>query len=378
MKTRTIMILSAALLLCGCADSSSTEQSDISVTQSTATSSIPTTILEDTSEPTVEITEFSSITATRDIRYGNSSDSLNGIVPTGFVCRGDDGELYFTDLGNTNHIFMQKNGVMTELMPRTGSCLNLWEGDLYFISNTDDPVGILIPVTNYCGDIWRYDLETGESELFYEGDVYSMMISEYGIDMRIGTQEKETHPEYGEVTVYSMQHYRMDFDGNITEKKNTLEAFGVYYGEHELVTADDMYCWHDTLTGEYVLVVPTKDAWNISQNGEWLTWTDNGKYNINALNIATGERKYCANMSYIYDYVWLNGELLVSSDGAIYSIGEGTAQKRFISGIDDVTALSLFTDGKDIYGLSPNGRLLRYELDSPLVYTPVTMWEVSE
>lgn len=377
MKARAFLIILLALSLCGCADGSSSEQSDISVTQSTATS-IPTTSFEDTSEPVVELAEFAPITATREVCYGSHPDNLNGITPSGFVCRGDDGVLYFTDLGNTGHIFMQENGITTELLPRTGTCLNIWDGYLYFISDSENPVGIPVPVTNYCGDIWRYDLETGEAEVFYEGDVYSMMISDHGIDMRIGTQEKDTHPEYGEVTVYAMQHYRMDFNGNTTEIQSTQDAFGVYYGEHELTVVDDMYCWRDTLTGKYVSVVPTEDAWNISQYGDWLTWTDNGKYNINALNVATGERKYCANMSYIYDYVWLDGELLVSSDGAIYSIGEGTAQKRFISGIDDVTALSLFTDGEDIYGLSPNGRLLRYDLDSPLVYTPVTMWEATE
>ena len=36
------------------------------------------------------------------------------------------------------------------------------------------------------GDIWRYNMKTGQNEMFYQVDAYTLMISDYGIDFTAG------------------------------------------------------------------------------------------------------------------------------------------------------------------------------------------------
>lgn len=190
-----------------------------------------------------EQVEYLPVAKTKDVRYGNLLQNLTSDILPGLVCPdAETGTLYFTNLSDSETLCKLENGVITELLPVTAKSINLWEGSLYYICDTENPVGI--PKFNgefrtaYTGDIYRYDLATGENTLLIETDAYRLVVSEYGLDWSAGVNYSCERYTFGA----SERYYHADIDGeNITENAVIPiidDWLGLYYGEYQAETAD--------------------------------------------------------------------------------------------------------------------------------------------
>lgn len=383
---RIIALLVISALFCGCAKTPET------TTVTTTTETAPATPVQpfgEALEPMFtrdteikkDTPDFTPIAKTRDVKYGNLPCNLNTIYMSGFICPDTENDiLYFTDVGNTNHICKKENGKITGLVSQSGSYLNLWDGWLYYICDSDNPVGYSGYVSLGSGDIWRYNLETGETQLFYEGDIYTLTVSDYGIDFHSGYVEKTTDENGLEVTTYKLDLYRIDFNGeNLCKLMNGGEN-AVCYGENILVNHNGYKSFYNTESNTYTDILP-RNTYSHTINGDWLTYLDRTFTEITALNLTTGETRNFKNGSVplIYGYVWVGDTLYASMDYGIIEITDEGAKAVRIA-IEDgqsiVTAESIMTDGKHLYGLTTNFRLYRYDYDEMIgMYRAVEMGE---
>lgn len=330
-----------------------------------------------------DMPDFTPIAKTRDINYGNFPCNLNTIYMSGFICPDTENDvLYFTDLGNTNHICKLENGTVTGLVSQSGSYLNLWDNWLYYICDSDNPVGYSGFITLKSGDIWRYNLETGENELFCEADAYTLTISDYGIDFHSGYMEETTDENGLEMTIFNLDSYRIDFNGENLCKLMDGSENVPYYGENVLVNHNSYKSFYNTENNTYTEILP-RNTNSHTINGDWLTYLDRTFTGIYALNLTTGETRSFENVSvpYIYGYVWVGDTLYASMDYGIIEItAEGSRAVKIA--IDDVqsrvTAESIMSDGKHLYGATANFRLYRYDYDEMIgMYRAVEITESS-
>ncbi len=314
--------------------------------------------------------DFTPVEKTREISYGNLPCNISGFIQTGFICPDNENNiLYFTDVGNTNSICKLQNGRITELVKQAGSYLNLWDGWLYYICDSENPAGFGEYLSPSSGDIWRYNLTTGEKELFYETCAYTLMVSDYGIDFTAGYPRTIDY-EGNEATVYETALYRIDFDGENLCKIMDGGENAVYYGENILINHNGYKSFYNTENGAYTDILPRKNTGTVSQNGDWLTYIG-GKAltSIHALNVRTGETRFFedkAHFQYIYGYVWIDNVLYASVDGGIVKITADGGVYTEIRGEDiyqTVTAGSFMTDGKNLYGVTGDFMLYRYDYD---------------
>ena len=383
---RIIALLVVSALLCGCT------KTPEATTTVTTTETAPVTNVypfgeelepkfPNDMEYKKDAPDFTPITRTRDVKYGNLPCNLNIIYMSGFICPDTGNDiLYFTDLGNTNHICKKENGKITELVPQSGSYLNLWDGWLYYICDSENPVGYSGYVSLRSGDIWRYNLETGENQLFYEVDAYTLMISDYGIDFHSGNVEKSTDESGLETTTYKLDLYRIDFNGeNLCKLMNGGEN-AVFYGENILVNHNGYKSFYNIESNTYTDILP-RNTYSHTVNGDWLTYLDRTFTEITALNLKTGEIRSFKSDSVplIYGYVWVGDTLYASMDYGIIEISDKGAKAVKIAiekGQSIVTAESIMTDGKHLYGLTTNFRLYRYDYDEMTgMYRAVEMGE---
>ncbi len=312
--------------------------------------------------------DFTPVISTCDINYGNLPCNLNIMYMSGFVCPDTENDiLYFTDLGNTNHICKLEDGVVTELVSQSGCYLNLWDGWLYYICDSENPVGYSGYTILKSGDIWRYNLATGESELFYEADVYTLKISDYGIDFHSGYVEKTTDEGGVEITTFNLDTYRVDFSGdNLCKLMNGGDVV-TYYGENILVNHNGYKSFYNTESNTYTDILSRHTNYH-TINGDWLTYLHGDFNEISTLNLTTGETRSFKNKSvpYIYGYAWMGDILYAAMDGAIIEITDNGAKAVRIAieeGQNHITAESIMTDGEHLYGLTNNFRLYRYDYD---------------
>lgn len=385
---RIVALLVVFTLLCGCTPK--TPETTTVITETAATTAATNThpfseelepMFANDLEYKKDTPDFTPITKTRDVKYGNLPCNLNTIYMSGFICPDTENNiLYFTDIGNTNHIFKKENGKITELVSQSGSYLNLWNGWLYYICDSKNPVGYSGYVSLKSGDIWRYNLETGENQLFYEGDIYSLIISDYGIDFRSGYMEKITDENGLETTTYNLDLYRIDFNGeNLCKLMNGGENV-VCYGENILVNHNGYKSFYNAENNTYTDILP-RNTYSHAINGDWFTYLDGTFTEITALNLKTGEKRSFKSDSvpYIYGYVWVGDTLYASMDYGIIEITSNGAKAVRIAiekGQSIVTAESIMTDGKYLYGLTTNFRLYRYDYDEITgMYKAVEMGE---
>ncbi len=389
MKRILALIVFIGMLSSCAASESVTGTTPAETTASTSVSETSTTFFGENLEPMFprdteykkDMPDFTPIAKTRDINYGNFPCNLNMIYMSGFICPDTQNDvLYFTDLGNTNYICKKENGTVTELAPQSGSYLNLWDNWLYYICDSENPVGYSGFITLKSGDIWRYNTQTGENELFYEVDAYSLMISDYGIDFHSGYMEETTDENGLEMTIFNLDSYRIDFNGdNLCKLMNGSENIP-YYGENILVNHNGYKSFYNTENGTYTDILP-RNVCGISQNGDWLTYLNRTLTEIFAINVKTGETRSFENGSvpYIYGYVWVGDVLYAAMDYGIIEITAESAKAVKIAiedGHSRVTAESIMTDGKHLYGLTTNFRLYRYDYDEMIgMYKAVEITE---
>ena len=323
---------------------------------------------QDISQPV----EYLPVAKTKDIRYGNLLQNLTSDVLPGLVCTDPETDtLYFTNLSDGETLCKLENGVITELLPVTAKSINLWDGCLYYICDTDDPVRI--PKCDgefriaYTGDIYRYDLATGENTLLIETNAYKLVVSEYGLDWSAGVNYSCEKYTFGT----SEHYYHADIDGgNITESPEFPiidDWLGLYYGDYKVETADGAIILRDLQSGETVPVLPrseTLDAASIVGNvlyycPNFRNYRMNEPENIVSKNtlcgidLSNGENFTVAQNGYMTDYAVINDTVYICSglNFSVYQDGKQQPGNLELHGFNDATHefIALYTDGEKLY-----------------------------
>lgn len=319
-----------------------------------------------------ETVEYLPVTQNKEVKYGNLLQNLTSDILPGLICPDTEtGTLYFTNLSDSETLCKLENGVITELLPVTAKSINLWEGCLYYICDTENP--LRIPKYNgefriaYTGDIYRYDLSTGENTLLIETDAYRMVVSEYGIDWSAGVNYSCEKYTFGT----SEHYYHADIDGNnITENYEFPiidDWLGMYYGNYQLETADGAIILRDMQSEETIPVLSRAETFDASSIvGDILYYCPDFKnYRLNepgnivskntlcGIDLSTGESFTVGKTSYMTDYatvgdtVYLCGGLNFS----VYRDGKQLPGSLELHGFNDATHefIALYTDGKNLY-----------------------------
>lgn len=319
-----------------------------------------------------QLVEYHPVTKTKDVRYGNLLQNLTSDVLPGLVCPDPEtGTLYFTNLSDGETLCKLENGAITELLQVTAKSINLWDGCLYYICDTDDPVRI--PKCDgefriaYTGDIYRYDLATGENTLLIETDAYRLVVSEYGIDWSAGVNYSCEKYTFGT----SEHYYHSDIDGgNITESPEFPiidDWLGLYYGKYRVETADGAIILRDLQSDEIVPVLSRAETFDAASIvGDILYYCPNFRnYRMNetnnivskntlcGINLSTGEDFTVAKNGYMTDYAVINDTAYICSglNFSVYQDGKQQPGNLELHGFNDATHefIALYTDGENLY-----------------------------
>lgn len=323
---------------------------------------------QDISQPV----EYLPVAKTKDVRYGNLPQNLTSDILPGLVCPdAETGTLYFTNLSDGETLCKLENGVITEILPVTAKSINLWDGSLYYICDTENPVGI--PKFNgefrtaYTGDIYRYDLATGETTLLIETDAYRLVVSEYGLDWSAGVNYSCEKYTFGT----SEHYYHADIDGgNITENAEFPiidDWLGLYYGDYQTETADGAIVLRDMQSGETVPVLSHAETLDYSAIvGDILYYCPNFRnYRMNesgnivskntlcGIDLSTGESFTVAKTAYMTDYAIVGDTAYICGglNFSVYRDGNQLSGRLELHGFNDSKHefIALYTDGENLY-----------------------------
>lgn len=316
--------------------------------------------------------EYLPVAKSKDVRYGNLPQNLTSDTLPGLVCPDmETGALYFTNLSAGETLCKLENGEITELLPVTAKSINLWEGALYYICNAESPVGIpkfsgefRIP---YTGDIYRYDLETGENTLLIETDAYRLVVSEYGLDWSAGVNYSCEKYTFGA----SERYYHADLDGgNITEDPQFPildDCLGLYYGNYQAETVDGAIVLRDMRSGETAPVLSRAETLDYSAIvGDILYYCPNFKnYRMNepgnivskntlcGIDLSTGESFTVGKTSFMTDYAIIGDTAYVCGglNFSVYRDGKQLPGGLELHGFNDSMHefIGLYTDGETLY-----------------------------
>ncbi len=316
---------------------------------------------------------FSGIEKTKDIRYGNLLQNLKSTSLPGLVCPDKENDiLYFTNLNENETLCKYENGKVTELLPVTAKSINLWDGYLYYICDSENPVGIPRYNTNefrvwYTGDIYRYNLETAENELLIETDAYNLIVSDYGLDFSAGENYSCEKYTFGT----SERYYHADFDGeNIAESgfyPIIDEYLGIYYGENKLEAQDGAFVFRNTETNDFAEFISRTETCDCAMiSGDSFYYCPNFKnYRLNekgnivsrnaltVINLLTGECIEYENLGFTTDYAVLGDKIYICG-GLNFTVIENGRKKPMLTelhGINDGRHefAALYTDGETLY-----------------------------
>lgn len=319
-----------------------------------------------------ETVVYSPVEKGREVQFGNLLQNLTNDILPGLVCPDPEtGALYFTNLSDGETLCKLENGVITELLPVTAKSINLWDGCLYYICDTKNPVRN--PKCDgefriaYTGDIYRYDLITGENTLLVETNAYKLVVSEYGLDWSAGVNYSCEKYTFGT----SEHYYHSDIDGgNITKSPEFPiidDWLGLYYGDYQFETADGAIILRDLQSGETVPVLSraeTLDAASIV--GDILYYCPNFRnYRMNepgnivskntlcGIDLTTGESFSVGKTSYMTDYAIVGDTAYICTglNFSVYQDGKQQPGNLELHGFNDATHefIALYTDGEHLY-----------------------------
>lgn len=106
-------------------------------------------------------------------KLGNSQQNLTPSLYCGLICRDGD-TVYYTALGYDNFLHRKKDGKDEVFLEKTVWGINIIDGQMYCITNSEIPVQNL-PTKSY-GDLYRVDLETGEMSLILATKALSLVV----------------------------------------------------------------------------------------------------------------------------------------------------------------------------------------------------------
>lgn len=319
-----------------------------------------------------ETVVYSPVEKGREVQFGNLLQNLTNDILPGMVCPDPEtGALYFTNLSDGEILCKLENGVITELLPVTAKSINLWNGCLYYICDTENPVRI--PKCDgefriaYTGDIYRYDLATGENTLLVVTNAYKLVVSEYGMDWSAGVNYSCEKYTFG----MSERYYHSDIDGgNIIENAEFPiidDWLGLYYGNYQVETADGAIILRDLQSDETVPVLSRAETFDTASIvGDILYYCPNFRnYRMNdsgnivskntlcGIDLTTGENFSVGKTSYMTDYAIVGDTAYICSglNFSVYQDGKQLPGNLELHGFNDATHefIALYTDGENLY-----------------------------
>ncbi len=375
---KILVLLFCAVSLCSCSNIGYTEISKTAETTQDTAPVTPSVSAQDTQGNRIysnyldELQRQKSLSHTIDFKpikdgfpaeCGNQPQNLkNGVCP-GVICYDDKRDiLYFTDLSGSNTLCKLENGAVTELVPVTAQCLNLWDGYLYYICNTEKPVGLDFPLMCAYGDIYRYNLETGENQIFIETKATALAVTEKGIEYTAG--EKYVYElDNIENTAVDERIYLTDF-----ENKSTCESgiypvvescLGLYYGEGKISPEEGAIALtYNNGEKAELLSRETVNVYLTLYND--LLCSRNKLSSLYCLNLKTGKEEINEGFSIIQDYVWIEDTLYLSDGSSLYKCKNGEKQRFYIEQQNPAHPVDfsvLQTDGERLYVVTSSGKL---------------------
>lgn len=382
MKKRIITAVLSVSLLTGCSS-----DGDTSVRQTQAAQSTTQTTAKEYPEETAKQTDrvgiynaqqaeisrqkeisteisFTGIDSEDVIRYGNLPQNLKNDRMPALICHDAENDiLYFTNLNENETLCKLENGMVTELLPVTAKALNLWNGYLYYICDSDDPMGLYKADGGYriasTGDIWRYELATGKNELLAETDAFNMVVSENGIDYSCGDfalVEIDGHRYH----LNDKRYMHCDPDGgNITETMSEPiidDTLGIYYGEYQLTAEDGSISFISSYANAAVLSRNVRSLCTTIVGDILYTLRSTGKDSENELlciDLTTGERTVYDGIGYTTDFAVVGDTIWLCHGTSFTKIKDGVKKRMILElhGFSDTghELVCLYTDGETLY-----------------------------
>ncbi len=370
-KLFTLIVISAILCSCTTEVPSKTDE-NITSTAETITSeiidineieAIRNASFERQKKLSHKIT-FSPITNGYSVKYGNHLQNLKNTFLSGAVCYDSENDiLYFTYYGGTNTLSKLENGHITEIIPFSAHGLNLWGGYLYYIADTDNPVTKTYygQHFNVFGDIYRYNLETDENELFIDTNAHSLYVSEKGIQYTAG----DIYTCVDGSKLKDERVFTTDFERTEIIEADiypTADCDGIYYGDYKLMPAEGAIAFVND-NGDVCEVLPyNKNYYNIKLCGDnfGAAFAENGTYKLYTLNLKTGESFTYGGFVCIQDYVWIDDILYLTDGACIYECISGNKKSYYVQHVVEYIPRdisNLYTDGKNMYTVTYEGTI---------------------
>lgn len=307
---------------------------------------------------------FLPITDGYDIKYGNQLQNLKNTYIGGAVCFDDkSGILYFTYYGGTNTLSKLENGSITEIASFSAHGLNLWDGYLYYIADTDNPVTKTYygQHFNVFGDIYRYNLETGENELFIDTNAHSLYVSEKGVQYTAG----DIYVFEDGSSLDDEHIYITDFEQTEiieTDIYPTADCDGIYYGDYRLMPLDGAISFVNEDGVVYEVLPYDKHYYGIKLYGDVFgaVFVENGDYKLYTLNLKTGESFTYSGFICIQDYIWIDNALYLTDGASIYKCENGNKERFYIQHVIEYIPRdisNLYSDGRNIYTVTYEGTI---------------------
>lgn len=353
-----------------------------------------------------ETVEYVPVKKTAEVRYGNLPQNFTDDVLPGLICPDtENGILYFTNLSDKETLCKLENGTVTELLPITAKSINLWNGYLYYICDSDNMSGIPRNRTGefriaYTGDIYRYNIATGENELLIETDAYTLVVSDNGLDYSAGQNYKCEKLTYNT----DKRLYHADFDGGSIEELSPYpiidDFLGVYYGEHRIETVDGTVILRNTITGDSSPLLPRNETFDAAaMAGDILYYCPNFRnYRLNSpgnivsrnelcgINLATGEKMSFGALNYMTDYAVVGNKAYLCSGLNFDIVENGKARSAMLElhGFNDAghEFTAVYTDGEKLYAADDRKGIYNIEETETggLIYYEIggTPWKSSQ
>lgn len=307
---------------------------------------------------------FTGIGSEDIISCGNLPQNLKNDRMPALICHDAENDiLYFTNLNENETLCKLENGTVTELLPVAAKALNLWDGYLYYICDSDDPVGLYKAEGGYrvasTGDIWRYELATGKNELLIQTEAFTMVVSENGIDYSCGNfalVEIDGHRYH----LNDKRYMHCDHDGkNITEIMSEPivdDTLGIYYGEYQLTVEEGVLSFISPAANASVLSRNVRSLCTTIVGDKLYALRSTGKDSENELvciDLITGESTVYDGIGYTTDFAVVGETIWLCHGTSFTKIENGTKKHMILElhGLNDTghELVCLYTDGETLY-----------------------------